>query len=1020
MPFDLSLWHRLAHNDVPIYLRKDTAGWFVPNAAGERILQRLSTGGVAAGDLSARRFLDRLPDTPAADYPGRAALLEQTPLRELWFHITDRCNLRCTHCLFAAGADTTREMAAPDILGLADEAAAMGCRIFALTGGEPTIHPDFIPIVQGLLAHAGSHVAVLTNGMTLNRVLDGVDWDWDRMHLQISLDGLARGHDRIRGNGTFAGLSERLDWLRERKIPFTLSMCVNRNNIGDMPALVDYAADRGAGNVHFMWYFVRGRGGRDGFVEPETLFSQLRRAEQIAGSRGVAIDNIEAMKTQVFAPSGTIHDGTTAGWASAAVGPDGSLYPSAALVGETALATAMASSLTRTWEQSPVLEKIRRASITASHHPLRFLLGGGDLDHAWTHAGTFIDDDPYLPLYENIALWLLAREAGHSAPGDPPGLRLKMGDILESCGAHESVALVHSNCLLSLSQQSSLASVKDFYGDAAGDTREEILNPVCHDDALVAHIPKEFRFRGYGCGSPVAEADIKPGEQVVDLGCGSGVESFIAARLVGQTGCATGVDMLDPMLDLARRGAVAVEKNLGYRNLDFKKGQLEKLPLEDDSADAVLSNCVMNLSVHKRRAYGEIFRVLRPGGRLVISDVVCETEPGAAIRNDETLRGECIAGAFTETDLVGILAESGFTGIRFIKRFPYRTVGGHPFFSLTYEAFKPRDAVSVRVMYRGPFSAAVTDSGRFLATGKIHTLPASTAERLGDSVFVLDDHGEVTNLAMENSCACFTAPEQRSATETAHPEPPVQRKAQGCMVCGKPLAYSTRETEQACVYCGEAGMANATCEDGHFVCDRCHAEDALTVITHLCLTAKETDMIALMAAIRRHPKVPIHGPEHHALVPGVILSTFRNLGGDVSGETIRTGIQRGSTIAGGHCAFMGVCGAAVGAGIALSLLLEANPVRGRERKMVQTAVQQILADIGDLEAARCCQRDVWLALRKTAALSADLLPVRLRADADLVCRQQAKNAECMGKTCPVLLQRKERLTVLEPIGSRSV
>lgn len=1019
MAFDPSLWHRLEFEKTPVYVRKDTAGWFVPNHAGEALLGRRPGETSAESDLAARRFFDRLPDTPAEPYKGRNALLQGTRLRELWFHITDRCNLACAHCLFAASARTTQEMDADEILARGAEAAAQGCRVFALTGGEPTIHPQFRRIVQGLLSHEESHVVVLTNGMTLQRVLAGVDWDWKRVHLQISVDGLARGHDKIRGEGTFSHLTGELEHLRARKIPFTLSMCVNRDNLDDMPGLAEFAADHGAGNVHFMWYFVRGRGKSDRFVAPETLFDRLRSAAAIAEGRGVSIDNIEAMKTQVFAPPGTIHDGTTAGWESAAIGPDGRLYPSAALVGDSALATPVDTTLVRAWQESPVLERIRRATVAESDHPLRFLLGGGDLDHAWVRGGRFMDDDPYLPLYERIALWLITQEAARSRTPETPALKLKMGDVLESCGAHESVALVHSNCLLSLSNQSSLSSVKDFYREAVGDTREEILNPVCHDPDLMAHIPEAFRFRGYGCGSPVTEAELRPGEHAVDLGCGGGVESFIAARQVGPTGRAIGVDMLDPMLNLARRGAVEVEKNLGYKNLDFRKGRLEALPLEDASVDVVLSNCVMNLSVNKRRAYGEIFRVLRPGGRLVISDVVCETDPDAAIRNDETLRGECIAGALTEKDLVGILEESGLTDIRFVKRFPYRIVNGHPFFSLTYEAFKPALEKQVRVMYRGPFRGAVTGDGRWLPAGRIETVSQRVADRLGDSVFVLDDQGQVTNMALENGCACFTPPEPKAGGKTAAletPSPP-KKRAQGCMVCGKPLIYASQETEQICVYCGETALANAVCEDGHHVCDRCHAQDALDVITHLCLTSRETDMIALMAAIRRHPKVPVHGPEHHALVPGVILATCRNLGQAVTEETIRTGIQRGSTIAGGHCAFMGVCGAAVGAGIALSLLLEANPVKGPERKQVQTAVQRILAEIGDLEAARCCQRDVWIALRKTAELSADLLPVRLLADAELICRQQARNAECMGRDCPVLVERKSRARVVPNTAS---
>ena len=201
--------------------------------------------------------------------------------------------------------------------------------------------------------------------------------------------------------------------------------------------------------------------------------------------------------------------------------------------------------------------------------------------------------------------------------------------------------------------------VKAFYADAVGDTNEDILNPVCYEETLIRHIPAEFRFRGYGCGSPVLDADIRPGETVVDLGCGGGVECFIAARMVGPKGKAIGVDMLDPMLALARKGAEGVRRNLGYDNLLFKKGYLEELPLAQDSVDAILSNCVMNLSTHKRRAFSGIYDALKPGGRLVISDVVCDREPDGAIRNDATLQGECIGGALTQKDLVGLLEESG-------------------------------------------------------------------------------------------------------------------------------------------------------------------------------------------------------------------------------------------------------------------------------------------------------------------------------------------------------------------------
>jgi SAM-dependent methyltransferase len=252
----------------------------------------------------------------------------------------------------------------------------------------------------------------------------------------------------------------------------------------------------------------------------------------------------------------------------------------------------------------------------------------------------------------------------------------------------------------------------------------------------------------------VLDAQLQSGEQVLDLGCGTGVECFIAARLVGEKGRVTGVDMLDPMLAHAEQGATGVAANLGFRNLEFRRGYLEELPIPDAAVDVVLSNCVLNLSGHKRRTFAEIFRVLKPGGRLVIADVVCETEPEAAIKNDATLRGECIGGALTQRDLFGLLEESGFVAPRVVKRFPYRVVRGHPFFSLTFETRKPKITETRRVMYRGPFPALVTIRGDLLPVGVTREIPLDELPTDSQDFFIFDETGAVTNLVMEASACC--------------------------------------------------------------------------------------------------------------------------------------------------------------------------------------------------------------------------------------------------------------------------
>jgi hypothetical protein len=442
---------------------------------------------------------------------------------------------------------------------------------------------------------------------------------------------------------------------------------------------------------------------------------------------------------------------------------------------------------------------------------------------------------------------------------------------------------------------------------------------------------------------------------------------------------------------------------LGYRNVEFRKGYLEALPLEDQSADLVLSNCVLNLATNKRRVFAEILRVLKPGARLVISDVVCETEPDAAIRNDESLRGECIAGALTQRDLFGLLDEAGFVAAYALKRFPYRTVRGHRFYSLTFEATKPAVSVTKTVMYRGPAAALVTASGQLLPAGVTCRIADGSPTTARGDLFEFDENGDVTNMAVEPCLSCAAPPEARNGPQPGFAQLPTsgERHTSDCMVCGAPLTYLESERLIECSYCGRSLSANAVCANGHFVCDACHTRDELALIEQVCLSTHETDMIALMAQIRRHPSVPVHGPGHHALVPGVILSTYRNLGGELSDVLIRTGIRRGAQVAGGACGFFGICGAATGVGIGFSIILQANPLKPAARQIVQTVTQRVLERIASLEAARCCQRDCWLALRTAAELSAQYLPIPLRAEASLLCWQSDRNAECITDRCPL-------------------
>ncbi|MDH3393737.1 MAG: DUF5714 domain-containing protein, partial [Desulfobulbaceae bacterium] len=188
---------------------------------------------------------------------------------------------------------------------------------------------------------------------------------------------------------------------------------------------------------------------------------------------------------------------------------------------------------------------------------------------------------------------------------------------------------------------------------------------------------------------------------------------------------------------------------------------------------------------------------------------------------------------------------------------------------------------------------------------------------------------------------------------------------------------------------------------GHYVCDDCHQEDGLSAIRLICAETSETDMLALLTRIRKHPAIPMHGPEHHAMVPGVILATYRNLGGAIDREAILAGIDRGSKVPGGVCGFWGNCGAAAGVGIAFSVILEATPLTAGSRQQAQTVTAQVLSRIAEVKGGRCCQRETVIALREAAAISADTLPVKLLAEAQFPCLQFSGNKECIRKQCPL-------------------
>jgi ubiquinone/menaquinone biosynthesis C-methylase UbiE len=304
------------------------------------------------------------------------------------------------------------------------------------------------------------------------------------------------------------------------------------------------------------------------------------------------------------------------------------------------------------------------------------------------------------------------------------------------------------------------SEVRKRYAAGARATEARLCCPVDYNADYLKIIPKEVIERDYGCGDP--SKYLREGETVLDLGSGTGKICFIAAQIVGPAGKVIGVDMTDEMLEVARRNAPIVAERLGYANVEFRKGRIQDLALSidlldaelkrrpigdaatflaadelaqdlrvknplvaNDSIDVVVSNCVLNLveAKAKRQLFDEIFRVLKTGGRAVISDIVSDEEVPDALQNDPELWSGCISGALTEEGFLAAFTDAGFYGVQILKRDekPWQTVAGIEFRSVTIEAFKGKQGPCVErnqaVIYKGPFKEVLDDDNHRMERG---------------------------------------------------------------------------------------------------------------------------------------------------------------------------------------------------------------------------------------------------------------------------------------------------------------
>lgn len=317
------------------------------------------------------------------------------------------------------------------------------------------------------------------------------------------------------------------------------------------------------------------------------------------------------------------------------------------------------------------------------------------------------------------------------------------------------------------------SSVRDRYAQAAEAREAELCCPVDYDPQYLKIIPQEVIERDYGCGDP--SRYLKKGETVLDLGSGTGKICFIASQVVGPEGRVIGVDMTTEMLEVANRNAPIVAERVGYENVEFRRGRIQDLALdldlleqrladnpvtsaagflelegltrelraqeplvENDSVDVVVSNCVLNLVANeeKRALFAEIYRVLKRGGRAVISDIVADEDVPEDMQKDPELWSGCISGALTESGFLEAFEAAGFHGIRVLTRQeePWQTVDGIEFRSLTVEAFKGKEGPCFErnqaVILRGPFKEVLDDDEHRYFRGQRHAVCDKTFQLL--------------------------------------------------------------------------------------------------------------------------------------------------------------------------------------------------------------------------------------------------------------------------------------------------
>lgn len=752
-------------------------------------------------DLIRSEFLTSEP-VKKSNYSGRADYIHAKKLNELWIHTNNSCNLICSHCLVNSSPNEDKGLSTGTIKKIIDDAVKLGTTRFYFTGGEPFMRKDIFDLIDYVCNRKKSELIILTNGTLLKGEI--IEWlekfDKGLLKIQISLDGSKPEiNDPLRGKGSFSQIVKGIKNIVEAGFFPTVTTVVTNSNIGDIPEITKLLAHSGVKTHHLLWAHKRGRitdNGNNSIPPIDKVIEVTRRVKEAARESGISVDNHDSYKFRANSNRGTRYDLGNACYDSLCVYSNGDVYPSASFAGYAGLrcGCVLDNSLREIWENSNMSKAFRNATLQNKDKcrecHIKFICGGGDIEHSFFYsengfklesdkfpANTGIQAlDPYCDLHKEITKdvifelaesrkKMMERKTGFSAPT----VLRSMGEGAAVCGADEqiqnpqistpnpelqtpnSVHTLHSNCVLSFDVDKPRSIVREFYGKAAEEPQEELCCPTKNSQEDTSHIPQEVLDRFYGCGSPTTIAKISEGETMVDLGAGAGIDCFIAAKKVGPKGKIYGIDMTDEMLKVANENRQLVAENLGYDIVEFRKGFLEEIPVEDNTVDLITSNCVINLSPDKKAVFNEMWRILKDHGRIVISDIVSEVETPSYLKLNKQLWGECISGSLTEEEFVAYLEQAGFYGLQTLSKIFWKEVEGYSFYSVTLRGYKyeKREGcvyIGQKAVYHGPYKAITDEEGHLFPRNEPVEVCTDTAAKLSRPPYA----GQFTILNADN------------------------------------------------------------------------------------------------------------------------------------------------------------------------------------------------------------------------------------------------------------------------------